>query len=177
MGFNTSQQAYSQAVGTAPTNGIWIDVRNPTTADVGNPWPLGQLWLNNTTSSLYFLNSFTSTTGYVQAIWELLANSANVAITYTNVTFAMSPYTVLVTDEYLSVDSSGGAVTLNFPNSPVAYQAWVVKDRTGFASTNNITLSTPGGSVTFDGQTNYAIRSNYAAVNILANATPTYEIN
>jgi hypothetical protein len=73
MGFNTSQQAYSQAVGTAPTNGIWIDVRNPTTADVGNPWPLGQFWLNNTTSNLYYLNNYTTTSGYVQANWVLIS--------------------------------------------------------------------------------------------------------
>lgn len=176
MGFNTSQQAYGQGTGTTSTGGIWIDVRDPTFADVGNPWPLGQFWLNNTTSSLYYLNSFSSTSGYVQANWELLANSSTVAVTYTNVTFAMSPYTVLTTDEYLSVDSSGGAVTLNFPNSPVAYQIWTVKDRTGSASVNNITLSTPGGSVTIDGQTSYTIRSNYAAVNVLANATPSYEV-
>lgn len=177
MGFNTSQQAYGLSTGSTPTGGIWIDTRDPTGNDIGNPWPLGQLWLNNTSSSLFYLNNFTSTSGYVQANWKQLANSSTVAVTYTNVTFAMSPYTVLITDEYLSVDSSGGAVTLNFPNSPVAYQTWVVKDRTGTASVNNITLSTPGGSITIDGQTSYTVRSNYGAVNILANATPTYEIH
>ena len=30
MGFNTSQQAYAQGPGTAPTGGVWIDVRDPT---------------------------------------------------------------------------------------------------------------------------------------------------
>lgn len=95
---------------------------------------------------------------------------------YTNVTHAMSPYTVLSTDYYISVDVSGGVVQLNFPNAPTFKQIWIVKDRTGGASTNNITLTTPGGTVTFDGLTTYTMDSNYQAIELLANATPTYEV-
>jgi hypothetical protein len=98
------------------------------------------------------------------------------AFNYTSVNFAASPYTVLTTDYYISVDSSGGAVTLRFPNAPTAKQVWIVKDRTGNASTNNITLTTPGGTVTFDGLTSYVMNSNYQAVNLLANSVPGYEI-
>lgn len=103
-------------------------------------------------------------------------NATAVAVAYTNVTHAMSPYTVLTTDEYLSVDCSGGTVTLNFPNAPAANKIWIVKDRTGNSATNNITLTTPGGIVTFDGGTSYALKINFEAVNILANSTPTYEV-
>lgn len=95
---------------------------------------------------------------------------------YTNVTHAMSPYMVVATDEYISVDCSGGAVTLNFPNAPASNRTFIVKDRTGNATTNNITLTTPGGTVTFDGATSYVMKINYLAVNLLANATPTYEV-
>lgn len=98
------------------------------------------------------------------------------AYNYTNVTHAMSPYTVLVSDFYLSIDCSAGVVKLDFPNSPNAKQYWIVKDRTGSSSTNNITLTTPGGTVTIDGETSYLVASNYAAVNVLANATPAYEV-
>lgn len=106
--------------------------------------------------------------GYVSA----LATVYN----YTNVTHADSPYTVLVSDNYISVDCSGGTVTLNFPNAPVFKQRWTIKDRTGSASTNNITITTPGGSVTIDGLTSYVMKGNFDAVNLLANATPTYEV-
>lgn len=95
---------------------------------------------------------------------------------YTNVTAAMSPYTVLASDYYISVDCSLGAVILNFPNVPVARQTWIVKDRTGNAATNNITLTTPGATVTFDGLTSYIMNSNYQSTSVLANATPTYEV-
>lgn len=91
------------------------------------------------------------------------------AIAYTNVTHSMSPYTVLATDDYLSVDSSTGTVTLNFPNAPTALQEWVVKDRTGNSDVSNITITTPGGVKTFDGGTNYVIDDMFESVRIIAN--------
>lgn len=54
---------------------------------------------------------------------SLLASVFN----YTNVTHAMSPYTVLTTDYYISVDCSAGVVSLLFPNAPTFKQIWVVK--------------------------------------------------
>lgn len=114
-----------------------------------------------------------STTGSGNTI---TINANAITSPYTNVTHAMSPYTVLITDEYISVDCSAGAVTLNFPNAPIDKETWIVKDRTGSAATNNISITTPGGSVTFDGQTTYKIISNYGSINVLANATPTYEV-
>jgi hypothetical protein len=99
---------------------------------------------------------------------------------YTNVTHLESPYTVNVStpplDYYISVDCSGGIVELKFPNSPTFKQVWIVKDRTGSASTNNISITTPGGTVTFDGLTTYVMAGNYDAINLVANATPTYEV-
>ena len=95
---------------------------------------------------------------------------------YTNVNHAASPYTVLSTDQYISVDCSAGTVSLLFPNAPTYKRQWIIKDRTGNASTNNISVTTVGGTVTIDGQTTYTIDSNYAAIQLLANATPTYEV-
>lgn len=97
------------------------------------------------------------------------------SIAYTNVDFAHSPYAVTMTDYYISVDSSGGAVTLEFPNTPPARKTWIVKDRTGNASGNNISITTIGGSVAIDGQTTYLIGSNYGAVQLLFNGT-SYEV-
>jgi hypothetical protein len=97
------------------------------------------------------------------------------AFAYTNVAHVASPYTVLSTDEYISVDCSGGAVTLKFPNAPTANRTWVIKDRTGSASTYNISVTTVGGSVTIDGQTTYTIAGNYGAVQLLWNGV-SYEI-
>ena len=98
------------------------------------------------------------------------------ALSYTNVDHAASPYTVLPGDYYISVDCSAGAVTLLFPNAPTVNETWIVKDRTGSSATNNITITTPGGAVTFDGSTTYVLNTAYESVNLIANATPTYEL-
>lgn len=97
------------------------------------------------------------------------------AFNYTDVV-GPTTYVVLSTDYYISCDPSGGAITLQFPNAPTFKRLWVVKDRTGSAAVNNITLTTPGGTVTFDGLTSYIMNSNYEALNLLANSTPTYEV-
>jgi hypothetical protein len=101
--------------------------------------------------------------------------SKSSALNYTNVV-GPTTYTVLATDDYISCDSTAGAIQLNFPNAPAANRIWTVKDRTGTAAVNAITITTPGGAVTIDGATTYTIISNYGAVNLLANATPTYEV-
>jgi hypothetical protein len=118
-----------------------------------------------------------STTGKV-----LTSNGTGVApsfqslsTNYTNVNFAASPYTVLATDQYISVDTSGGAITLRFPNAPTSNREWVVKDRTGNAGINNITITTVGGAVLFDGSTSYVINANYGSVQLIFNGT-SYEV-
>lgn len=93
--------------------------------------------------------------------------------TYTNVN--TSPYVVLTTDEYLSVDSSGGARILRFPNTPVLGKSFVVKDRTGTAATNNITITTVSGVTLIDGAATFVMNTAYESVNIIGNGT-TYEI-
>lgn len=102
------------------------------------------------------------------------ADTTSQTVHYTNVN--SSPYTVLSTDFYLSVDCSAGAITLNFPNAPDPNRIWVIKDRTGSAVTHNITITTPGGTVTFDGAATYVMKTNYQAVQLMANAAPTYEV-
>lgn len=97
------------------------------------------------------------------------------AFNYTNVTGPVT-YVVLTTDHYISCDSTLGAITLQFPNAPTFKQLWIVKDRTGTGSTNNINITTPGGTVTFDGLTTYIMNSNYQAINLLANMSPAYEV-
>ena len=107
------------------------------------------------------------------ATWQ---DGTDFAFAYTSVNAGMSPYTVLSTDYYLSVDCSLGPVTLNFPNVPVSKTTWVIKDQTGSAATNNITVTTPFGIVLFDGSTSYVLDDKYEAVQMLANPSGAYEI-
>jgi len=112
----------------------------------------------------------------VNAANSITISANGSAFAYTNVNHAASPYTVLASDYYLSVDCSAGVVSLLFPNAPTALREWVIKDRTGSASTNHISVTTVGGAVTIDGQTTYTMASNFSSIQLLANATPTYEV-
>lgn len=121
----------------------------------------------NTVSNAQFV-TINSSTGQ-------LGVAAGSILNYTNVTFGMSPYTVLTTDYYLSVNSSGGAVTIDLPNAPANETVFIIKDRTGNAATNNITVTTSGGLVQIDGQTSYLIKNNYGSISVLFNGTG-YEV-
>lgn len=99
----------------------------------------------------------------------------DVAAHYTNVTASMSPYTVTATDYFISCDSTTGAITLLFPNTTTQSREFVVKDRTGDALTNHITLTTVGGVVLLDGMTTYVFDEEYESVEMLFNGT-SYEL-
>lgn len=103
----------------------------------------------------------------------VISGSGTIVYGYTNVN--TSPYVVLVDDDYISVDSSGGAITIQLPNAATLGKTFIIKDRTGSAGTNNITVTTVGGAVNIDGATTFVMNTNYQAISIIGNST-TYEI-
>jgi len=96
-------------------------------------------------------------------------------LNYTNVNHASSPYTVISTDQYISVDCSAGTVSLLFPNTTTSYKTWIVKDRIGSSSTYNISITTVGGGDDIDGETTYLMASNFSSIQLLFNGT-NYEV-
>ena len=102
-----------------------------------------------------------------------IASSGVSPTNYTNVN--TSPYVVLITDEYLSVDSSGGPITVQLPNVAALSSVFIIKDRTGSAAINNITVTTVGGLVNIDGATSFVMNTAYQAINVIGNGS-TYEI-
>jgi hypothetical protein len=97
-----------------------------------------------------------------------------IGLAYTNVTTAMSPYTVLATDYFLSCDATAGAITIRLPNTTTSKRELIVKDRVGIAGTNPINITTVGGAVTIDGATTVTFTDNYESLEMLFNGT-TYE--
>jgi hypothetical protein len=102
-----------------------------------------------------------------------LTISSNNVTAYTNVN--TSPYVVLSTDDYLSVDCSAGAITIQLPNAATLGRIIDIKDRTGSAATHNITVTTVGGSVNIDGATTFVMNTAYQAISAIGNAS-TYEV-
>lgn len=89
------------------------------------------------------------------------ASSIPGAISATPVVFAQSPYTVLPTDYYIYVDTSGGAVTLLLGEASARLGVpLVIKDVTGNANTNNITI-TRAAAETIDGLTSIIVSADF----------------
>ena len=112
------------------------------------------------------------TTGSGSTITITVTEAATV---YTNVTFAMSPYPVTATDYFISVDSSGGPVTINLPDSPASNRQFIIKDRLGQSADNMITVKSLTGASTVDGQANYTFVDNYESLECLFHGS-NYEV-
>lgn len=74
-----------------------------------------------------------------------------------------TPYPVGMYESFISVDTSGGPVDIQLPGGTFSNRIFVVKDRTGNAAINPITVSTTGLS-TFDLlSTTYVININFGS--------------
>ncbi len=94
---------------------------------------------------------------------------------YVQISTANSPYTVLSTDDFISCNSTAGAITVRLPNAPAASKQFIIKDRVGIASTNHINVTTVGGVVLIDGLTSYPISGNFGSIQLIFNGT-SYEV-
>lgn len=86
-----------------------------------------------------------------------------------------SPYVVLATDEYLSCDVSLGVLTIRLPDAPTTGRVIYIKDSSGNANSNNISVTTVGGVVTIDGVTTYTMNQNYQSISVIFNGS-SYEV-
>lgn len=113
----------------------------------------------------------------VQAAIEDVETQLQVAIVLppgynpTVVTFAMSPYTPLLTDTVLLVDTTGGAVVIQMPLAATRVNAsgfvpLTVKDDKENADINAISVARAGAEL-IDGLTAYPIDSKSTAVTFL----------
>lgn len=78
------------------------------------------------------------------------------------------PYTTLVTDYLVLVDSSV-ARTIVPMSAPATGQTYRIKDNAGTAAANNITVTPSGKNI--DGAASYVLNTNYGAIDIVYNGT------
>jgi hypothetical protein len=97
------------------------------------------------------------------------------AFNYVQINHASSPYTATATDYYISCDPSAGTISVLLPNAPTQFRQFIIKDRTGNASLNHISVTTVGGAVTIDGLTIYTLAGNFGSIQLLFNGT-SYEV-
>jgi hypothetical protein len=82
---------------------------------------------------------------------------------------ASTPFVVPDGYHTMLIDTSAVAVTIILPLIPVRGDIYQVKDRTGNAGTNTITVS--GNGINIDGVGSYSITTNYGKVTLVFNGT------
>ncbi|CAB4121297.1 hypothetical protein UFOVP9_63 [uncultured Caudovirales phage] len=95
--------------------------------------------------------------------------SGTLTLNYTAV--STTPYVVSSTDEFLGVNTTTLAITIELPNAPATGRVYIVKDVTGLSPIHNITITTVGGAVDIDGATTYVMNSSFESVQLLFNGT------
>lgn len=87
-------------------------------------------------------------------------------------TLTATDLNVTVNMYYIGVTSTAAARTINLVDGtgsspiqlPTSGQVFIIKDQSGGAATNNITVTTQGGTVTIDGATTALINTNYGSL-------------
>ena len=89
----------------------------------------------------------------------------------------ISTATASITDYYIGADSTNGPISIRLPNAATLSdgQTYVVKDESGAASTNNVTILA-SGSQTIDGQNSVVLESPFASLQLYCNGTNKYFI-
>lgn len=105
---------------------------------------------------------------------NMVINSTTILQAYTDVV-GPTTYTVLPTDYYISVNATGGAVTIKLPDAPTTNQRFVVKDRLGVAATNTITVQSFSGIVTIDQGANVTFIDNFESLEVVFHGS-NYEV-
>ena len=138
--------------GTAITAGNIINVLGTGVASSGVS-TAGNLW---TTGSGNTVTIFETKAQFVTNYTAVNANS----------------YVVQLSDYYVAVNSSSFPTSVTLPVAPTTGRLFVIKDTSGNAQSDNITV-TAGGTL-IDGSASYIIIENYGAANFLYNGT-SYE--
>ncbi len=104
---------------------------------------------------------------------NMLVTLTQVAPSYVNVV-GPTTYVVTATDYFISCNSTAGPITIQLANSPTQYDQFIIKDRTGTAPSNNITVTTVSGVVLIDGSANQVFTDAYESLEMIFNGT-SYE--
>jgi len=97
-----------------------------------------------------------------------LSNAGSTVIDRVSKASGDSPYSMTATDHYIGLDTSGGTiqVDLQAAASAVEGRVIIIKDETGDAGTNNITVDA-NGSETIDGSLTQVINNAYGSLTLV----------
>ena len=133
------------------------------------------------TGALQVASTGLSTSGYVltsngnAALPSFQAAASGSTLTIKGLVVGDSPYTTAAGDQYISANTTSGAITVKLPNAPTTGRVYYVKDFAGTAAASNITITTVGGAVNIDGAATFVMSSAYQAASLVFSGS-VYEI-
>ena len=151
--------------GASATNAITIDPNGAETLD-------GSATSKTITTNYGYLAIYCDGTQWLSSSSSFAHLAANLEVTMTSVAAAASPYTVLPTDTYISVNTTAGAVELDLPAvASNTGRTIFIKDAVGLANTNAITID-PNATETIDGAaTSKVINTDYGYMALYCDGT------
>lgn len=81
-----------------------------------------------------------------------------------------SPTVVSASDYFVSIDSSGGSITVTLPSGAATGKVYYVKDGVGSAVVNAITIETAGAEL-IDGAATFVMNTPYQSIGVIFNGT------
>lgn len=136
----------------------------------------GQLLISSTAGAPAWANISAGANITITNAANAITIAANAGAATLNFTAtAVTPYVVAANDDFIAIDASGGAKTVQLPNAPATGRIFVIKDQNGNAAANNITVTTVGGAVNIDGATSFVMTTNFQSLQVLFDGTK-YEI-
>ena len=86
-------------------------------------------------------------------------------------------YNINPSDYYIAIDTTAGPVNVELPPASglAGGHTYIIKDQTGNAETNNITISTKNSDL-IDGTNSVTLRSPHAAIQVFCNGVDRYLI-
>lgn len=157
----------ANAVASTATFIVYFSNRNPTVNDI-NFRPT-QLWFNTSADFMWILVNFSKDDEILTANWQPIVSFSTPTRSVKFI--STSPYVVLATDDWLAVNVSSIPITIELPNTSTVGKFYDIKDYQGNAATNNIIVTTVGGTVTIDGSTSFIMNSNYQEAGFLFDGT------
>ena len=90
--------------------------------------------------------------------------------TVKSLTASDSPYTITTAEDVILVDTSTSGITVRLPTKSAGRRV-TVKDKSGNAATNNVTVEPSGAGETIDGQATFSLNINLAAVSFVSDGS------
>lgn len=99
-------------------------------------------------------------------------NNTTAGNTFQATRTAISYVVVVNQDYYIGVTDTSAPRTITLPQTGlIKNQSFIIKDESGAAGTNNISVVVAGGAKTIDGVASYPINNNYGSIQVIYDGT------